>query len=48
VALDGTSTRDLDLITDAPHGGPAGGRLTLVIHRNAVERAFRLVRRRLL
>lgn len=49
VALDGASARDVDLIalTRRMEGQP-GSRLTLVIRRNAVEHAFRLVRRRLL
>lgn len=49
VSLDGASARDLDLValTRRMEGQP-GARLTLVIRRNAVERTFRLVRRRLL
>ncbi len=49
VALDGANARELDLIvlTRRMEGQP-GSRLRLVIRRNAVEHAFRLVRRRLL
>lgn len=49
VALDGTSTQGLDLIALTRRmEGPPGRMLTLVIRRDAVERTFRLVRRRLL
>lgn len=49
VSLDGASARELDLatLTRRMEGQP-GARVTLVIRRNAVERTFRLVRRRLL
>ena len=49
VALDGASAQGLDLIalTRRMEGRP-GRMLTLVIRRDAVERTFRLVRRRLL
>lgn len=49
VSLDGASAREVDLIalTRRMEGQP-GARLTLVVRRNAVERTFRLVRRRLL
>jgi len=49
VALDGARAQGLDLIalTRRMEGQP-GRTLTLVIRRDAVERTFRLVRRRLL
>ena len=49
LALDGTSPREVDLITLTRRmEGQPGRPLTLVIRRNAVDRTVRLVRRRLL